>query len=264
MTPPPADPDLLAWAVALTKEAGNRTLRRFRTDDLAIESKGDGTPVTEADTDAEAWIRAELAAAHPADAVVGEEEGDVAGTSGRRWIIDPIDGTKAFMRGVPLYSNLVAVEDEHGWLVSVVNLPAAGECVYAGRGLGAFCDDRVAERRPARVAERTDPPFLCSSGFTHWDEAALLGVKRAGWALRTWGDGYGWAMVATGRADAMVDPVAALWDIAPMPLLLAEAGGRFTALDGSDDPGRGSGVATNGVGHDELLALLGGGPLDPR
>ena len=113
MTPPPADADLVAWAVELTKEAGRRTLTRFRSDDLAIESKGDGTPVTEADKDAEAYIRAELAAAHPDDAVLGAEEGDQEGTTGRRWIIDPIDGTKAFMRGVPLYSNLLAVEDVH-------------------------------------------------------------------------------------------------------------------------------------------------------
>src|SRR3546814_12424619 len=102
MTPPPADPDLLAWAVELTKEAGRRTLRRFRSDDLAIEAKGDGTPVTEADKDAEAYIRAELDAAHPHDAVLGEEEGDQAGTPGRRWTLDPIDGTNALLRGVPL------------------------------------------------------------------------------------------------------------------------------------------------------------------
>lgn len=258
---PPVDAALLDWAVEVTKEAGRRTLTRFRADDLAIESKGDGTPVTEADKDAEAFIRRELAAAHPADAILGEEEGEAGGTSGRRWIIDPIDGTKAFMRGVPLYSNLTALEDEHGWAVSVVNLPAIGECVYAGRGLGCFQDDRQGQRRPARVGARPAQPFLMASGYTHWDEAALLAVKRAGWALRTWGDGYGYALVATGRADAMVDPAASLWDVAPMPLLLHEAGGRFTTADGGElttaDPAVASGVATNGEGHDDLVALLG-------
>lgn len=262
MTTPPADPDLLQWAVELTAEAGRRTLTRFRSDDLAIEAKGDGTPVTEADRDAEAYIRAELAAAHPADAVLGEEHGDASGTSGRRWIVDPIDGTKAFMRGVPLYTNLLALEDEHGWAVSVINLPALDERVYAGRGLGCFQDDRHGTRRPARVGPRSSTPFLMASGYTHWDEAALLAVKRAGWALRTWGDGYGYALVATGRADAMVDPAAALWDVAPMPLILAEAGGRFTTVTGAalgtDDPLACSGVATNGEGHDELVALLRG------
>lgn len=258
MTPPPADAELLEWAVELTKEAGRRTLSRFRCDDLAVEAKGDGTPVTEADKDAEAYVRAELAAAHPEDAVLGEEEGDRAGTTGRRWIIDPIDGTKAFMRGVPLYSNLLAVEDEHGWAIGVINLPGANECVFAGRGLGAFQDDCHGERRPARVGRRSGRPFLTASGFTRWDDETLLRVKRAGWALRTWGDGFGYAMVATGRADAMVDPTAALWDIAPMPVILDEAGGRFTTWSGSPDPREGSGVATNGEGHEELLALLRG------
>ncbi len=164
------------------------------------------------------------------------------------------------MRGVPLYTNLVALEDEHGWAVSVVNMPAIDECVYAGRGLGAFQDDRHGEGRPARVGPRSATPFLMASGYTHWDEDALLAVKRAGWALRTWGDGFGYALVATGRADAMVDPAAALWDLAPMPLLLAEAGGRFTTVDGgelaTDDPQACSGVATNGDDHDGLLRLL--------
>lgn len=255
---PPVDADLLAWAVEVTKEAGRRTLGRFRSADLDIESKGDGTPVTEADKDAEAFLRAEIAAAHPDDAIVGEEEGASAGNSGRRWIIDPIDGTKAFMRGVPLYSNLLAIEDPHGWAVGVINLPALDECVYAGRGLGCFEDDRNGERRPARVSPRSGTPFMMASGYTHWDEGALLAVKRAGWALRTWGDGYGYAMVATGRADAMVDPAANLWDLAPMPVILAEAGGRFSTVEGSVDPAGGSGVATNGDGHDELLALLQG------
>ena len=258
--PPAVDPDLLDWAVELTKEAGRRTLSRFRSDDLAIEAKGDGTPVTEADRDAEAYIRSELAAAHPGDGILGEEEGEVEGTSGRRWIVDPIDGTKAFMRGVPLYTNLTALEDEHGWAVSVVNVPAIDECVYAGRGLGCFQDDRNGPRRPARVGPRSAQPFLMASGYTRWDESALLRVKRAGWALRTWGDGFGYALVATGRADAMVDPAACLWDVAPMPLLLSEAGGRFTAVDGEElgtgDPMNVSGVATNGEGHDDLVALL--------
>ena len=259
MTIPPADPELLDWAVALTKEAGRRTLRRFRADDLAVDAKGDGTPVTEADRDAEAFMRAEVAAAHPEDAVLGEEEGAAAGSSGRRWIIDPIDGTKAFMRGVPLYSNLLAVADEHGWAIGVINLPAIEEAVYAGRGLGCFQDDRHGERRPATVGPRSSPPFLTASGYTHWDDDALLAVKRAGWALRTWGDGYGYALVATGRIDAMVDPTASLWDVAPMPVIIEEAGGRFTTVDGEDlppDVELTSGMATNGDGHDELRALL--------
>lgn len=261
VTVPAADPDLVSWAVEMTQEAGRRTLTRFRSDDLAIESKGDGTPVTEADKDAEAYIRSELAAAHPDDGIIGEEEGTLEGTSGRRWIVDPIDGTKAFMRGVPLYSNLTAVEDEHGWLLGVINLPAAGETVYAGRGLGAFQVDRHG-LRPARVGPRGARPFLTASGYTRWETEAMVRVKEAGWALRTWGDGYGYSMVATGRIDAMVDPAAAIWDVAPMTVILTEAGGRFTTVSGDELTSSAatavSGVATNGEGHDELCALLRG------
>ena len=164
------------------------------------------------------------------------------------------------MRGVPLYSNLLAMEDADGWAIAVVNFPALDERVYAGRGLGCFQDHAGGRKLPARVAAAPDEgvaPFLMSSGYTHWDEAKLLAVKRAGWALRTWGDAYGYALVATGRAQAMVDPIAAEWDLAPMPLIIGEAGGTFTTVDGvAGDPAAGSGVATGGVDHEALLALL--------
>src|SRR5690606_19247187 len=166
---------------------------------------------------------------------------------------DPIDGTKAFTRAVPLYSTLLALEDEHGPAVGVIGLPALGQVVYAGRGLGCFADGR-----PARVSGTTtlDGAYLMSSSYSHWDEAALLAVKRAGCLLRTWGDGYGYALVATGRADAMVDPEVALHDVAPMPVILSEAGGRFTNWTGTPGAHGGSGVATNGHLHDQLLSVL--------
>ena len=131
---PAADPDLVTEAVELLRMAGESTLRWFRHEELAIEHKGDGTPVTQADKEAERLIRAELEVRHPDDGVLGEEEPETFGTSGRRWILDPIDGTKAFTHGVPLYSNLLAVEDEHGIAVGVIALPALGEAVWAGRG----------------------------------------------------------------------------------------------------------------------------------
>ncbi len=254
---PPADPTLLASAVDLLRSAGELTLKWFSNSDLAIDTKGDGTPVTEADRAAERLLRERLASIHPDDSVRGEEEDDTIGTSTRTWIVDPIDGTKAFMRGVPLYSNLLAVTDEHGPLIGVINLPALDTIVYAGRGLGCF---RNGER--VHVSDRAEPErcLLSSSGFTHWPESALLGVKRAGFELRTWGDGYGYAMVACGNIDAMVDPAVSLWDVAPMPVILTEAGGRFTGIDGSElsyEPGRKlSGVATNGAVHDRVLEAL--------
>jgi histidinol phosphatase-like enzyme (inositol monophosphatase family) len=257
MSAPPADPSLLDEAVALTRAAGELTLSWFDRPDLAVATKSDGTPVTEADRAAERLIRSRLAEAHPDDAILGEEEDDVAGTSGLTWVIDPIDGTKAFTRGVPLYSTLLAVLDEHGPVVGVINLPALGTTVYAGRGLGCFRDGR-----PVTVSSRTDPAeaVVSTSGYSWWPEPALLGVKRAGYQLRTWGDGYGYAMVACGGIEVMVDPEVSLWDIAPMPVIIGEAGGRWSTLDGSEpllEPGaQPSFVATNGLVHDHVIAAL--------
>jgi histidinol phosphatase-like enzyme (inositol monophosphatase family) len=250
---PAVDAKLLDEAVALAREAGEHTLRWFGTDDLVVDRKGDGTPVTEADRATERLIRMRLAAAHPDDTVIGEEEVDRSGTSGRRWIVDPIDGTKAFTHGVPLYSTLLAVEDEHGPAIGVIALPALGEIVYAGRGCGCFRNSR-----PAHVSERNRLPgsYLTTSGFDYWPEAALASVRRSGMFMRTWGDGYGYALVATGRVDAMVDPSAALWDLAAMPVIIGEAGGRFTDYADVERAGGGNGVATNGRIHEEVLALL--------
>ena len=250
---PPVDPDLLRFAVELTRRAGELTLPWFASDDLDVESKADGTPVTAADRAAERFVREQLAEHHPADTVIGEEEPVHEGTSARRWVLDPIDGTKAFTRGVPLYSTLLAFDDEHGPAIGVIGLPALGQLVWAGRGQGCWFDGR-----PARVSDTPslDGAYLMSSSYSHWSETSLLAVKRAGLHLRTWGDGYGYSLIATGRADVMVDPVAELYDVAPYPVILAEAGGRFSSLDGDPSPEAGSGVASNGILHDDLLKLL--------
>ncbi len=251
------DRALLDLAVDLARQAGALTLEWFRSDRLGVEHKGDGTPVTVADRAAERFLRDELARHLPDDAIVGEEEADTAGSSGRTWIIDPIDGTKAFTHGVPLYCNLLAMEDEHGPAIGVINLPGLGETVYAGRGLGCFCNGD-----PARVSATTalDQAYVSTCAWDDWDDAALGRVKATGAAMRTWGDGYGYALVATGRIDAMIDPTVARWDVAPMPVIIGEAGGRFSALDGGAGADRGSGIATNGALHDELLAVMAGGP----
>ena len=250
---PPADRALLKLALDVAREAGASTLRWFRSRDLAVDSKADGTPVTVADRAAERLMRERLAVHAPGDGVLGEEEPETAGTTGRRWIVDPIDGTKAFTRGVPLYSTLLALDDEHGPAVGVIVLPALGEIVYAGRGLGCWHDGR-----PARVSATADlvGAYLTTSSYSHWPDDALLAVKHAGCHLRTWGDGYGYALVATGRVDAMVDPEVARYDVAAMPVILAEAGGRFSSVGGAPGAQHGSGVATNGRVHDALLARL--------
>jgi histidinol-phosphatase len=253
MTVPPADPATLELARELTQAAGERTLRWFRAADLAVEQKLDGTPVTAADRDAERFLRTELRDAFPDDGVLGEEEPPTPSQSGRRWIVDPIDGTKAFACGVPLYANLLALEDEHGIAVGVINLPALGETVWAGRGLGCW-----SERGPARVSEQAtmSGAYVMSSSISTWSERQLEMVEGAGGVLRTWGDGYGYALVATGRVAAMVDPIVEPYDVAPMPVILAEAGGRFTDLSGRETIEGGSGLGTNGLVHHELLGLL--------
>jgi histidinol-phosphatase len=259
MTPttpiPPAVPALLDLAVDLARRGGDLTLRWFRKRDLRVEHKADGSPVTEADTAAERLIRAELERLQPDDAIIGEEEPERPGRSGIRWYVDPLDGTRAFTRGVPLYATLVAAYDEHGPAVGVIHMPALGETVYAGRGLGCHWNGG-----PARVSEvaALQGAYLTTSAFDHWSDAALVAVKSAGLVMRTWGDAYGYLLVATGRAEVMVDPTVSVWDLAPMPVILEEAGGRFTDFTGSVRPDGGSAVASNGRLHEAALELVRG------
>ncbi|MEZ5381533.1 MAG: inositol monophosphatase family protein [Microthrixaceae bacterium] len=257
MTTPPADPALLQAAREFAVEAGALTLSWFRRVELELEHKGDGTPVTAADKAAERRLRELIEAHAPGDTILGEEEGHAPGDGPRRWVLDPIDGTKAFTRGVPLYSTLVAVEDEHGPAVGVIELPALGQTVFAGRGLGATVADRHGER-PARVSGTASlaESLLTTSGFGSWNAGQMVAAHASGATLRTWGDGYGYFLVATGGADAMVDPIVAEWDVGPMSVILTEAGGRFTGLDGGEGAACGSGLGTNGLLHDQLLELL--------
>ena len=250
---PPVDQALIDQAVELARQAGELSLRWFRTADLRVDRKVDGTPVTEADRAVERFLREEITRTHPDDGIIGEEEAPKLSASGREWILDPIDGTKAFTRGVPLYANLLAVEDEHGSAIGVVNIPALGEMVWAGRGRGCYLNGA-----PAGVSsqDKLAGSYVSSSSYENWREDALLHVKRSGAAMRTWGDGYGYLLVVTGRIDAMVDPSAERYDLAPMPVLLAEAGGRFSDFAGQNTAQGGSGVASNGGLHDHLLSCL--------
>lgn len=245
--------DLMEFAVEIARAAGELTLRHFRTAALVVDRKADTTPVTVADREAEALLRRLIGERFPEDAVVGEEHADTGGTSGRTWYLDPIDGTKSFVHGVPLFTNLVACHDPDGPLVGVINTPALGEATWAGRGAGCFHDDAV-----ARVSAVSDlaAAYVMTSGVEWWPEQ-LRGLAAAPpFTLRTWGDGYGYSLVATGRVEAMVDPGAEAWDLAPLPVIIAEAGGRFSGLDGSEGIASGSAVASNGLVHDALLAAV--------
>ena len=248
MTAPPIDAALLDEAVELARAAGRETLRWFQSAHLEIDTKGDGSPVTEADRAAEHLLRREISARYPADSIIGEEEPDHRGTSPNRWVLDPVDGTKAFTHGVPLFSNLLAYFDEHGPAIGVINLPALGETVYAGRGLGCFVNGT-----PCRVSATRDlaDAYVCTSGLDNWPPETLAHFASTV-KLRTWGDGYGYALVATGRVDAMIDPEIAYYDVAAMLTILREAGGRFTDLAGVVTAASGSGIGSNGLLHDEL------------
>ncbi len=250
---PIVDRGLLDEAVALARRAGELTQRHFRSAELAIDTKGDGTPVTVADRGAEAQLRAEIGGLFPDDGIFGEEEAEHLGTSGRRWIIDPIDGTKAFTHGVPLYTNLLALEDAHGIAIGVINIPALGETVYAARGQGAWCNGERIRVNDSAVVRGS---YVMTSGLAGWDGDLVDRANAAGLHLRTWGDAYGYALVATGRAEGMVDIVAELYDLAPVPVIMAEAGGRFSDLSGANTPGGGSGLATNGTLHTDLQQLF--------
>ena len=249
--PTPAVPqDLVDFAVETARKAGRLTLDWYQQRHLAVTTKRDGSPVTAADLATERFLRAEILAAWPDDGILGEEEGEQPGTTGRLWVIDPIDGTKAYTQGVPLYATLLALIDDHGAAVGVIHLPALDECVWAGRGLGTRWDGE-----PCQVSSKQalDGSYTCTSGLGYWPDEALRKVRSAGARVRTWGDAYGYALVATGRADAMVDPECFDWDVAPMSVIITEAGGRFSDTAGVDDWRNGSAVATNGLMHDDLL-----------
>lgn len=245
----------LAFAESVIRQAGEFTLRYFRSDSLAVIDKADGSPVTEADRGAEQLMRELIAEKYPDDTIMGEEFPDRIGTSGRRWVIDPIDGTKAFTRGVVTYTNLLYFEDEQGPAIGVINVPAIGELVSAARGHGAFLNGE-----PCSVNNSTDTSnaIVSTSGFDYWDTSMLASLRNSGLQMRTWGDGYGYLLVASGRIEAMVDPVINFWDIAPCTVIIPEAGGRFTTTEGTDDPALPSFVATNGVLHDQVIAALNG------
>lgn len=246
----PVEQDLVDFAVGAAQRASRVCLDWYQSRGLAVTAKRDGSPVTEADYAAERFLRSEILAAYPDDTVLGEEDGEVVGRTGRTWVIDPIDGTKAFAQGVPLFATLLALIDDRGPAAGVICLPALDECVWAGRGLGAHWDGA-----PCRVSSRAglDGSYVCTSGLSYWPDAALGRVRGAGARVRTWGDAYGYALVATGRAEAMVDPECFDWDVAPMSVIIAEAGGRFSDTAGTNDWRAGSAIASNGLLHEDLL-----------
>lgn len=247
---------LLEFAVELAKGAGDITLHYFLKKPETT-TKADGSYVTIADREAEKYLRRQIAEGFPDDGFLGEEEGESQGQSGRRWIVDPIDGTFAFVHGVPFYGVLIALEIEEEICVGVVNIPALGEIVSAAKGVGCFLNGETA--RVSTTSELKDALLLA----TDFSACARYGFGPAAEALRaraktnrTWGDCYGYVLVATGRADVMLDPVMNLWDCAPLLPILEEAGGTFTDWRGVATAGGGNSIATNGLLFGEVMSVV--------
>ena len=261
----------LELARQLADAADAVTLDRFRAIDLTVETKPDDTPVTDADRATEAALREILSAARPNDAVLGEEQGATGRGAARRWIIDPIDGTKNYLRGVPVWGTLIALEDTGAGIpgdvvVGMVSAPALGRRWWAARGQGAVASLRVgavAEQRPITVSgvTRLEDASFAYSSISGWRERGSLDgfLELAGrvWRTRAFGDFWSHLLVAEGAVDVSAEPEVAHWDIAPLQVILEEAGGRFSDLSGRPRPDGGSILTSNGVLHDEALRLLG-------
>ena len=251
----------MVTAVELALQAGQTTLELFQTDGFLVERKGDDSPVTLADKNAESLIRGELEKRFPGDAILGEEFGEQAGSSEYQWIIDPIDGTKSFISGVPLYSTLVGIVKGRECLGGVIYIPALGEIVFAARGAGAWHSVRQSKLRQCQVSSRKleDGLFVVSqvdSFATRGAGQGYLGLEQAAYITRTWGDGYGYLLIATGRAELMVDPIANPWDLAAVQPIVEEAGGKFTSWDDQPTVFGGDGIGSNGLCHAQALELL--------
>lgn len=259
----------LEYARTIAFQAGEQTLRYFYdTEALAVETKPDASPVTIADRETEQFLRQKIAEHFPDDSVFGEELPNTEGTSGFRWCLDPIDGTKSFIHGVPLYSTLIGLtkidsEGEERCVGGVVVLPALRELVWAGIGLGAWHETNRDKPKRCCVSQCSDlaeATFLTSEVITFDKKKrreAYNRLEQRVRLVRTWGDAYGYVLVATGRADVMIDPAMSDWDSAPLLVILEEAGGRFTDWKGNPAIFGGEGVATNGILHDNVLEVLG-------
>ncbi|WFB07510.1 histidinol-phosphatase [Streptomyces sp. LX-29] len=258
--------DDLRLAHVLADSADAVTMERFKALDLKVETKPDMTPVSEADRAAEELIRTQLQRARPRDAVLGEEFGS-EGSGPRRWVIDPIDGTKNYVRGVPVWATLIALmergEDGDRPVVGVVSAPALGRRWWAAKGLGAYTGRSLSAATRLRVSQvgtLADASFAYSS-LSGWEERGkldgFLDLTRACWRTRGYGDFWSYMMVAEGSVDICAEPELSLWDMAANVIVVEEAGGRFTGLDGVPGPHGGDAAASNGLLHEELLSHLG-------
>jgi len=262
---PPVAPqydDDLKLAFELADTADTITMARYRAADLAVETKPDLTPVSESDKGVELALRELLGTARPRDTIIGEEFGGVerANEGGRAWVIDPIDGTKSYVRGMDTWTTLIALIEGREVKLGMVSMPALQKRWWAVRGQGAYADGR--RIHVSKIDELGNAQFVWS-GIEEWDAIGgfdrVVELGRRCWRTRGVGDAWQYMLVAEGAAEIATDPEATLWDLAAVSIVVEEAGGRFTSLDGTAGPGAGSGLATNGPLHGAALAAIGSG-----
>jgi len=253
--------DDLHLAHLMADAADDITMRRFKAVDLRVETKPDLTPVSDADRAVEEAIRNTLRRARPRDAIVGEEYGG-AGYGARSWIIDPIDGTKNFVRGVPVWATLIALVEHGRIVVGVVSAPALGRRWWAAQGGGAWTGRSLAKATRCQVSSvgRLGDASLSFSDLEEWEKQgrldAFLGLTREVWRTRAYGDFWSHMLVAEGAVDISAEPELSPWDMAALTVIIEEAGGTCTGLDGTSPLESGSLVCTNGLLHGEVLKRL--------
>ncbi len=257
----------LALANTIAKSAGKLTLNYFQTDRFDVMKKGDGSPLTIADQESEKHLRAAIQETFPRDAIIGEEFGETDGDSGYCWILDPIDGTKSFISGVPLYGTMVAVEKtvEPGLprrsVIGSVYFPGLDIGIYASRGNGAWSFKANETPIEARVSKKTETSdsVLVTSAVEAFAERGAEGIydtlAKSVYFCRTWGDVYGYYLVATGRVEIMIDPLLNIWDAAAVQPIIEEAGGEFTDWAGENRMDAGEAIATNGRIHSSVIEI---------
>ncbi len=265
------DDSRLLLAKTIAQQAGQLTLEYFQTDRFEVDRKQDGSPLTIADQEAERLLRAEIHKAFPDDAIVGEEFGHTPGKSGFCWVLDPIDGTKSFISGVPLYGTMVGVvQGEEGnrdrrSVIGSVYIPGLDEGIFASIGNGAWHYRGENEPAKARVSSKdrlSDSVFVTSEAEPFLERGAgkeYHQLVESVYFSRTWGDVYGYMLVATGRVEVMVDASLNVWDAAAVQPIIEEAGGRFTDWKGVPSIDSGDALGSNGLIHDDVLRILSGG-----
>ncbi len=253
--------DDLRLAHVIADQVDAVTIARFTAVDLLVETKPDLTPVTDADRAAEELIRSQLRRTRPRDAVIGEEFGST-GRGARQWIVDPIDGTKNFVRGVPVWATLIALVDDNVPVLGLVSAPALGRRWWAATGTGAWTGRSLSSARRLRVSavDHLSDASLSYASFRGWEKLdrgeAFLELTRTVWRSRAYGDFWSYMLLAEGAVDLACEPELQLYDMAALVPIVVEAGGRFTSLDGVDGPFGGNAVATNSLLHAQTLAAL--------